>query len=63
MRIELTVSGTIEDRKAVEAAVDEDIDGFDTWFRNTVGDAPVTKLEKAIIKSYVYYKLYGDSNA
>lgn len=59
MHIELTVSGVVEDRKVVEAVVDADIDNFDAWFRNVVGDGPITNIEKAIIKSYVYYKLYG----
>lgn len=58
-----TVLVDITDRKAVEVAVDRDLEGFDMWFRHVVGDGPVTSFEKAILKSYLYYKLYGAESA
>ncbi len=62
-KIQVTTTEATDDRKAVEVAVDEDIARFDTWFQDLGGtnaqNDPLTKSERSIIKSFLYWKLFG----
>ncbi len=51
-----------ENREVMEEAVDEDIRSFSEWFQRRVGDGPLIHAERAILKTFMYYKLYGDSD-
>lgn len=50
------VSEEPSDRAAARESVDLDIEGFDTFFRS-IGNEPLTRPEKAIIKTYLAWKL------
>lgn len=40
----------------IEASVDRDIESFDVWFQ-TLGNSPLSRPERAIIKTYLGFKL------
>lgn len=54
MSIKVVVEGEVLN---IEQAVDEDIREFNDWFRATLGNMPITGFEKAIIKTYLAWKL------
>jgi hypothetical protein len=41
----------------IEQAVDDDIREFNDWFRTALGNTPITGPERAIIKTYLAWKL------
>ncbi len=47
----------IEDGERLSKAVDEDIAEFDEYFQRELQNDPMTKGEKAIIKTYLHYHL------
>lgn len=47
----------IEDGARLEAAVDADVAEYDIYFQRDLGNDPLTKGEKATIKTYLYYQL------
>ena len=57
----VTPAQIAEDMKQVEAAVDRDIDAFDAYFRS-LGNDPLVRSEKAIIKTYLHWKTKGASD-
>jgi hypothetical protein len=54
-------TATLEDRVATEKEVDEEIAKFDQWFQST-GNDPLIRSEAAIIKTFLYFKLYGEKH-
>ncbi len=44
-----------------EKTVDEEIAAFDAWFQSK-GNDPLVKSERAILKTYFWYKLRGEKN-
>jgi hypothetical protein len=51
----------LERPEALEAAVDEDIQAFEAWFSG-LGNDPLTKGERAILKTYLWRKTRGASD-
>jgi len=47
---------------ALEHAVNEDIAHFEEWFRGLKND-PLVRSEVAILKTYLFWKVKGDSDA
>lgn len=56
MSLKVTVEGQVESTKDVERLVDEEIAEFDHFFQE-IGNDPVVRSERAIIKTYLAYKL------
>jgi len=52
----ITVQSTL-DRAKQEEAVDAELASFDAWFQNTLKNAPLVKSERAILKTYLAWKL------
>lgn len=48
--------------KDLEEMVDEDIANFDKFFQG-LGNDPLSMFEKAAIKTYLFYKTHGESEA
>lgn len=44
----------------LEQMVDEDLSVFDDYFQE-IGNDPLTRFEKAAIKTYLHYKTHGKS--
>jgi hypothetical protein len=42
--------------EAVEGLVNADIDAFDRYFQGELKNEPMSPAERAIIKTYLYYK-------
>lgn len=59
----ITVQTACEAGK-LEEAVDKDIADFDMYFQNTLKNEPLTKSERAAIKTYLWFKTHvnGGSN-
>lgn len=57
MGINVQVSATSS--KEAEPIVDDDIRAFEAWFREEKGQEPLAGSEKAIIKTYLWWKLFG----
>jgi hypothetical protein len=55
MMIKVTCEST--DRLAVEQEVDQDIAGFDKWVQGSGLGDPLSRPERAIIKTWLAYKL------
>jgi hypothetical protein len=53
----ITIQSTCND-ESLEADVDQDIAAFDAWFQAR-GNEPVVKFEKAILKTFLFFKLKG----
>lgn len=51
----LAVHTSVEEA-AWEAAVNEELEDFDRWFQ-ALGNAPLVRSEKAIVKTYLWKKL------
>lgn len=49
----------LQDHKALETAVDSDIAEFNEWFQAEGKNDPLTPAEKAIIKTYLWWKTLG----
>lgn len=47
------------DMKVAEVVVDQDIEAFNTYFEG-LGNDPLVKSERAIIKTYLHWKMKGD---
>ena len=58
-KVEVTVHSTGD---SLEAAVDDDIREFESWFQG-LGNDPLTKAEKSILKTYLWKKTKGAQNA
>lgn len=43
--------------KEIEAIVDEDLKGFEKYFCETLGNSSLADPEKAIVKTWLYWKL------
>jgi hypothetical protein len=56
--IEVTTTTPVEEQ---EKTVDEEIAAFDAWFQSR-GNQPLVKSERAILKTYFWYKLRGEKN-
>jgi len=54
--ITVQVAGT--ESKEIEVEVDEDLKAFDEWFVG-LGNAPMVGVERAILKTYLFYKTVG----
>jgi len=54
------LSVQLDSRDAIEAQVDEDIEGFERYFVNVLKNHPLVGTERAIIKTYLHYKIYTD---
>lgn len=48
----------LERPEALESAVDADIQAFEAWF-SSLGNDPLTKGERAILKTYLWWKTKG----
>lgn len=46
----------LDQPKALEEAVDADLNAFDTYFQRELKNAPLLPSERAILKTYLYYK-------
>lgn len=54
----MTLKVTVESaEKPVEDVVDQDIAVFNDFFQEKMGNAPLVRGEKAILKTYLAYKL------
>lgn len=54
----MTLKVTVESAgKSVEDVVDLDIAVFNDFFQEKLGNAPIVRSEKAILKTYLAYKL------
>lgn len=49
--------------KEHEKLADEEIKKFDDWFQKQTGNEPLVRSERAILKTYLYYKLRGPHGA
>jgi hypothetical protein len=56
----ITIQTTCDDAD-LEEAVDQDIKKFDAYFQSLPND-PLVKVETAIIKTYLHWKLKGEKN-
>lgn len=56
MSLKVTVETQVESTKDIERLVDEEIAEFDQFFRE-LGNDPIVRSERAIIKTYLAYKL------
>ena len=45
--------------ESLEKLVDEDLAAFDKWFQERTGSQPLVPSERAILKTYLWYKLRG----
>lgn len=45
----------------VEREVDADIDEFERWFASKVENGPLLHAERAILKTYLWWKLQPDA--
>lgn len=54
-KVSIVVTGTT----TVEQAVDADINAFDEYFRKLGSNDPLMMVERAIIKTYLHFKIYG----
>lgn len=52
----------VTDSKELEAAVDADIAEFDKYFQGKLNNAPVLSSEKAIIKTYLWWKTHQEKS-
>jgi hypothetical protein len=52
------VTVNIEEGQTVEQAVDEDIGRFNKFMLSRVDDQPLTRFEKAILKTYLHWKIH-----
>lgn len=50
-------TGNVSDNKQIECIVDDDIKDFDSFFQEHLKNDPMNKAERAIIKTYVGWKL------
>lgn len=46
-----------DDKERLEGAVDTDIAAFDDYFQKMLGNEPMVKGERAIIKTFLHYHL------
>lgn len=53
--VKIQRDGTLEGAE-LEAAVDEDITRFDEYFQRELGNDPLVKSERAVLKTYLWYK-------
>ena len=60
MALTVVLEGDKSDRVATEKSVDEDLEEFKRWFAERIGGDPLSKFELAAIKTYLYFKFYGD---
>jgi len=44
-------------KEKLEEAVDAELASFDTWFQATLGNGPLVNSERAIVKTYLAWKL------
>ncbi len=44
-------------KEQLEVHVDDEINAFDKWFRENIQDLPLVRSERAILKTYLGYKL------
>ena len=52
----------VQDGKALEQEVDAEIRVFDEWFQRK-NNAPLTGVERAIIKTYLWMKTHPEAGA
>lgn len=56
--IQVAVTHDSRDRNALADAADREVQSFNDWFIRTFeGTEPLAKFEKAILKTYLMYKL------
>lgn len=48
----------LHDGKALEKEVDADLDAFNAWFQEHLKDGPLDNLERAAIKTYLWWKTH-----
>lgn len=53
MTVAVTAQG--EAGAALEQEADEAIETFDAWFREELGNEPMTKSERAILKTFIWW--------
>jgi hypothetical protein len=58
----ITVTSPTEDKKLVEQLADKDIERFNRWFQ-ALGNDPLLKSEVAIIKTFLYFKLFEEKKS
>jgi len=58
--LKVTVPVDTLERSKVEELVDEDLRNFGDWFQQRVGSGPLIRPEIAIIKTYLYFKLFEE---
>lgn len=51
----------IEEPKALEAAVDVDLAAFDQYFQKVLLNDPLSPSEKAVLKTYLWWKTHPES--
>ena len=44
-------------REKLEEVVDEEVSSFDAWFQATLNNGPLVNSERAIVKTYLAWKL------
>lgn len=42
-----------------EPLVNQEIERFDRWFQSELGNEPLVRSERAILKTFFFYKLRG----
>jgi hypothetical protein len=57
-RISILVGGKVG--AELEGVVDLDIEAFDQFFQDKLGNAPLTKAERAAIKTFIWYLVNRD---
>ncbi len=48
-----------EEATSLEADVDQDITAFEEWFSSHVENGPLVHAERAILKTYLWWKFKG----
>ncbi len=57
-KMEVVLTPRAKDGHVLESTVNGDIEAFDDYFQK-LGNEPLSKSERAIIKTYLHYKLLG----
>ena len=52
----------VSDRAELEAAVDADIAAFDAYFQKKLNNDPLLASEKAMLKTYLWFKTHTEKH-
>lgn len=59
--IVVSIALSMDDRKAIEDSVDEEIEKFNVWFRG-LGNDSLVRSEIAAVKTFLWYKFFEEKN-